>query len=117
MAITAGYGNAKFVDDAQVCGLFFIFFISFRPKERERETESRILIDFFPAGLSLSLSVQLSNFRDEFTTRASVLFPRSARVNERRRPELTFRVLSRYDFLYVKIPQNTTNRSRKKRAR
>ena len=57
MAITAGYGNAKFVDDAQVCGLFFIFFISFRPKERERETESRILIDFFPAGLSLSLSL------------------------------------------------------------
>jgi hypothetical protein len=56
MAITAGYGNAKFVDDAQVCDLFFIFFFSFRPpKERERDRDSRILIDFFPAGLSLSL--------------------------------------------------------------
>jgi len=39
MAITAGYGNAKFVDDAQVCGFFFIFFISFRPKERDRERQ------------------------------------------------------------------------------
>ena len=27
MAITAGYGNAKFVDDAQVCGLFLVFLL------------------------------------------------------------------------------------------
>jgi hypothetical protein len=45
MAITAGYGNAKFVDDAQVCGPFSSF-SSFRPpkerdaRERDRETES-----------------------------------------------------------------------------
>ena len=54
MAITAGYGNAKFVDDAQVRGLFSSH-SSFRPP-KERETESGVLIDFFPAGLSLSLS-------------------------------------------------------------
>ena len=78
MAITAGYGNAKFVDDAQVCDLFFIFFfVSTTKRERERDREPNF-DRFFSRG-SLSLSLSLSNYQISETSlrRARAFFSRA----------------------------------------